>query len=93
MSKLSREAEYEFMEYHISIVWNELHNRFGFDTKKWKARFEEYRQKHTRINSKLSAFNHFGYEEINPVLNKILCRNDLYPTFNNLIQYIIQKGR
>ena len=93
MVKLPREVENEFMEYHISIVWNELHNRFGFDIKKWKARFEEYRKKHTRINSKLSAFNHFGYEEINPVLNNILCRNDLYPTFNNLIQYVVQKGR
>lgn len=90
MIKLQRETEYELTEYHISIVWNELHNRFGFDIKKWKARFEDYRKKNQRINSKLSAFNHFGYEEINPVLNKILCRNDLYPTFNNLIQYVMK---
>jgi len=89
MSNLSREYEYEFMEYHISRIWNELHDRFGFDIKKWKARFEDYHKKHPRMDSKLSAFNHFGYDEINPVLNKILCRNNMHPTFNNLVQYVI----
>jgi hypothetical protein len=93
MKQMSRETEYEFMEYHISQVWNELHDRFGFDTKKWKAKFAAYVQRHPRYESNLSAFNHFGFDEINPVLNKILGRNDLYPTFNNLVRYVIEKSR
>lgn len=93
MANLSREAENEFMEYHITQVWNELHDRFGFDLKKWKIRFREYQQKHPRITSEISAFNRFGFDEINPVLNKILCRNPLFPTFNNLVEYVVRKKR
>ena len=91
MLRLSREAEYEFMEHHITKVWNELHERFGFDIKKWKIKFVEYKKRHPRYESAMSAFNHFGFDEINPVLNKILCRNELYPTFNNLVEYVIKK--
>ena len=89
--KLSREEEQEFMEYHIDQVWWELRDRFGFDIKKWKTRFGLYMQNHSRYESKVSAFNNFGFDEINPVLNKILCRNDLHPTFNNLVRYIIKE--
>ena len=93
MARLSREAEYEFMEYHITKVWNELHVRFGFDLKKWKIRFKAYRERHPQIHSELSAFNRFGFDEINPVLNNILCRNTLYPTFNNLVEYVVKRKR
>lgn len=91
MHQLSSKVEYEFMDYHITQIWIELRDRFGFDIKKWKARFAEYSQKHPRYNSTVSAFNHFGFDEINPVLNKILCRNDMYPTFNNLVEYGVKK--
>ena len=90
MNQLPREVESEFTEYHINLVWNELRDRFGFDIKKWKAKFAAYVQKHPRYDSVLSAFNHFGFDEINPVLNKILCRNDLFPTFNNLVKYVVK---
>lgn len=79
------------MDYHITLVWMELHDRFGFDIKKWQAKFVLYARNHPRYNSTVSAFNHFGFDEINPVLNKILCRNEMYPTFNNLVEYIIKK--
>ena len=69
----------------------ELRTRFGFDIKKWKTRFASYAQNHPRYDSTVSAFNHFGFDEINPVLNKILCRNEMYPTFNNLVEYIVKK--
>lgn len=92
MRQLPREAEYEFTEYHITQVWSELQERFGFDIKKWKAKFAAYTQEHPRYDSVLSAFNHFGFDEINPVLNKILCRNELFPTYNNLVKYVIKKN-
>jgi hypothetical protein len=91
MQRLSRETENEFMEYHITKVWNELHDRFGFDIKKWKEKFNAYLQKHPRDVSEMSVFYRFGHDEINPVLNKILCRNQLFPTFNNLVEYVVKK--
>ena len=91
MSQFSQKVQQEFQDYHITLVWMELRNRFGFDVKKWKTRFALYTQNHPRYDSTVSAFNHFGFDEINPVLNKILCRNEMYPTFNNLVEYIVKK--
>jgi len=91
MIQLPRKVEYEFMDYHITQVWVELNGRFGFDIKKWKIKFASYSQKHPRYDSVASAFNHFGFDEINPILNKILCRNEMYPTFNNLVEYVVKK--
>ena len=37
------------------------------------------------------SFYRFGNKFIEPVLNAILCRRELHPTFNKLIDYIVKK--
>jgi hypothetical protein len=81
-------------EFHIDAVWKYLEHKFGFNLKKWKARFEEHR-KDLRIrrrdldDSKSMHFYHFGNMVINPVLNEILGRHNGYPTFNYMVNFIM----
>jgi hypothetical protein len=89
MIKLSKETENDFSEHHISKVWNELHERFGFNLKYWKAQFEEDLKRVSRSDSIESAFYQFGCVRINPLINQILGRTSGYPTFQNLIEYIV----
>ena len=89
MARLSREAEYEFSESHISKVWEFLHEKFGFNLKHWKAEFNAYLQKHPRETSEMGVFYRFGHERIEPILNKILGRREHYSTFNALVEYVV----
>ena len=89
--QLNRTAEDDFQERHITIIWQELKERFGFNVKAWKQRFEDYFDKQPRTVSKAEAFYKFGSAEINMILNRILCRNDSYPTFKRFIEYVVKK--
>ncbi len=91
---MTNQPENEFHEHHIKLIWNYLHEHFGFDRKGWKAKFNEYRKDPQLLrsghdNSELSHFYLFGNTVINPVLNKILCRNEAHPTFNKLVRFIV----
>ncbi|MFZ9503237.1 MAG: hypothetical protein ACO263_01580 [Cyclobacteriaceae bacterium] len=77
---------------HIAIIWDELRLRFGFDLKAWKTEFAEFLNSQPRNTNITDAFIVFGNRRINPVLNSILRRNDLYPTFNKLMQYVISRN-
>lgn len=83
----------EFTSFHIDRVWALLGEQFGFNTRQWKFRFADYREE-MKIKRKdldhdlVSDFYYFGNTVINPVLNQILGRNDVYPTFNNLIHFV-----
>jgi len=91
MSRLTKEEEENFEEAHIKAIWNELHERFGFNLKGWKPKFDAFYEKQTRDVSPMSAFYRFGYTYINPILNEILVRRVQTPTFNNLVKYVITK--
>ena len=81
-------------EYHITLIWGELKERFGFDIKKWKQhKFPQFLRKQPRGVSEIDAFYRFGNDFINPLLNDILGRPPAYPTFNNLVNYIVKKSR
>jgi hypothetical protein len=82
-----------FDEYHITLTWNELHERFGFDLKSWKQRFRDEFYKQPRSTSEVEFFLIFGNRFINPLLNDILGRRSLHPTFNKLVDYVIDKKR
>jgi hypothetical protein len=84
-------GHYNFEEHHIDYVWQELHERFGFNLKAWKARFDDYEVRHPKHPGKVSLFYWFGYEVINPLLNEIIGRNKGYPTFQNLTDYVAKK--
>jgi hypothetical protein len=93
VERLTREEEELLDEAHIKEIWNELHVRFGFNLKEWKPRFDQYVVKQTRETSVMSCFYRFGHDHINPVLNEILCRQRLYPTFTNLVRFVISKSK
>jgi hypothetical protein len=84
-------TNYNFEEPHIEHVWKELHERFGFNLKHWKAKFEWYKGIHNKNPDEVSLFYWFGYETINPVLNQIIGRSSGYPTFQNLTEYVAKK--
>lgn len=86
---MNKAYQYEFQEYHITKVWNYLHERFGFNIPKWKERFNDYKRKQRREDNEIGSFNRFGNQHINPVLNEILGRNVLHPTFNALVEFIV----
>ena len=88
---LSKNARTQFNEMHINLTWNELQERFGFELKSWKKRFNEYLMKQPRETDTMSAFYRFGNDKINPVLNQILGRAPGFPTFSRLIEYITKK--
>jgi len=79
----------DLMEIHIQQTWDELTDRFGFDEKGWKKKFNEYLGKQPANTLPVDAFTRFGNLFINPILNSILCRGESHPTFNNLVEYVI----
>jgi hypothetical protein len=92
VERFTREEEELLDEAHIKEIWNELHERFGFNLKEWKKKFDQYVIKQTRETSVMSCFYRFGHDYINPILNDILCRQRLYPTFTNLVKFVISKS-
>ncbi|HNP07380.1 MAG TPA: hypothetical protein PKN99_07120 [Cyclobacteriaceae bacterium] len=81
----------QFEEAHIEKVWDELKTRFGFNVPEWKKKFEAGFIKQSREVSRVEYFLRFGNGSINPVLNDILCRRSLHPTFNKLVDYLLEK--
>jgi len=90
--RLTREEEELLDEAYIKEIWDELHVRFGFNRKEWKSRFEKYVVKQSRETSIMGCFYRFGHDHINPILNDILCRQRLYPTFTNLVKFVMTKS-
>lgn len=82
---------HDFQEMHISVIWDELRLRFGFDLRAWKKEFADYLASQPRQTATTDAFLSFGNHRINPVLNSILRRNELFPTFNKLVEYILSR--
>ena len=74
----------------MKLTWQELHDRFGFDLKGWKKRFQEGFSRQPRNVGETEYFLIFGNDYINPVLNELLCRNRNYPTFNRLVEYLLR---
>jgi hypothetical protein len=91
MRSISTSKEQEFSEMHINLTWDELHDRFGFDLKTWKKKFNDYLMKQPRETDLVSAFLRFGNDRLNPLLNEILGRASGYPTFNRLTSYVAKK--
>lgn len=91
--RIPNSADVEFNEMHMAQAWQVLHERFGFNIAVWKKSFEAYLLKQPRETDTFSAFFRFGNEQINPVINQILGRNQGFPTFNRMIDYIMKSKR
>ena len=79
-----------FAPMHIDLVFRELKERFGFNEKAWRKKFEEFLSRQPRTTSEMDAFIKFGNSMVNPVLNQILCRQALHSTFVKLLFYIVE---
>lgn len=86
-----KHIQYDFELAHISKVWNELEERFGFKLASWNQKYNEYLKKQPRTVSEIEAFIYFGNRFINPVINEILCRPAQFPSFNRLLEYVINQ--
>ena len=84
--------EDHFSPMHIDLVFRELRERFGFNEKAWRKKFEEYLSRQPRTTGEMDAFIKFGNSQINPVLNEILCRQSLHATFVKMLFYIVEKN-
>jgi hypothetical protein len=91
MRTIPLSKEQEFSEMHINLTWSELQERFGFDLKTWKKKFNDYLMKQPRETDLVSAFLRFGNDRLNPLLNEILGRSSGFPTFNRLTTYVAKK--
>lgn len=80
-----------FEPMHVELVFRELQGRFGFNIPAWKKKFQDYLSRQPRNTSEMDAFIKFGNTSINPVLNEILCRNSLHPTFVKLLSYVVER--
>ena len=77
---------------HIDMVFVELQTRFGFRKQEWQKKFKAFLAQQPRNTSELDAFIKFGNRFVNPVVNEILCRNALHPTFQQLVMYVVEKN-
>ncbi len=77
---------------HIDLVFRELKERFGFNEKGWRKKFQDFLLTQPRTTSEMDAFIKFGNRFLNPVLNEILCRNALHSTFVKMLYYVVENS-
>jgi hypothetical protein len=84
-------VNYGFTEAHIPYVWDELHDRFGFNVKAWQKLYKaELAQAGFREDIR-AVFFRFGMKHINPVLNSILCRGATHNTWDPFVSFVVKK--
>ena len=82
--------EYGFEEMYIRLVWTELQTRFGFNVPEWKKRyFAEWNK--NRSGNEAGFFLSYMNRNVNPLLNRILCRHEGHPTLNKLVEYVVNR--
>jgi len=81
----------DFEEAHIEKVWELLAEKFHFNIPAWKVEFKQFLGRQYRDTEVTDAFLIFGTQKINPVLNEILKRNGLHPTWQKMVEYVMKK--
>jgi hypothetical protein len=81
----------DFEEAHIEKVWQLLAEKFHFNIPEWKKEFRDFLGKQYRNTEETDAFLIFGTQKINPILNGILKRNSLHPTWQKMVEYVMKK--
>jgi hypothetical protein len=79
----------QFNEHTRNQIFQELNVRFGFPVNVWRKKFLDEMSRRPRNVSPDEFFPLFGNTFINPLLNDILCRNRLYPTFNKFVEFVV----
>jgi len=68
------EEKDEFEEGHMSLVWDELQDRFSINSKEWKQKFEAEFLKQPHSIRKIEFFRKFLIDNFNTSINHFLCR-------------------
>jgi hypothetical protein len=82
----------DFEEGHISLVWDELEDRFGVNTKKWKEKFEADFLQQPHAVGRIGFFRKYMIENFNEPINHLLCRHSIHGTMNALMDYVVKRG-
>jgi hypothetical protein len=85
------EEKDEFEEGHMPLVWDELHDRFGVNTKKWREKFETEFLQQPHAVGKVEFFRRFMNENFNGTINHLLCRHPIQGTMNALMDYVAKR--
>lgn len=87
------DVEDELTDLHVREVWQLLKDRFSFNLTVWKRSYKQYLDRQPRNSPEIKVFIEFGKKFIQPVLNKALGREEMHPTWRNLIIYIVKKRK
>lgn len=89
-SLIPKDVREVFDETDIDKVWTYLKDTFHLNVSRWKQAFErEYRQS-SRSMSKMEVFVRFGQKHWLKAFNVILAREELHPTWIDLLRYIVK---
>ncbi len=77
--------------HHLPMVWQELHDRFGFEAAEWKRKFESELKRQPRGTEPVEFILVFGVKRINPILNEIMRRPEGYPSFMLMVEEVVGK--
>jgi hypothetical protein len=89
-SLIPKDIREVFDETDIEKVWEYLRVTFHLNAGRWKQAFEkEYRQS-SRSMTKMEVFVRFGQKHWLKAFNIILARQELHPTWIDLLRYIVR---
>jgi len=79
----------------VKSVWQHLEKTFGLNVNIHEENFKQYfinhpKHRYPEYKNLGIVFVDFGKQEIEPLLNKILQRDDSYPTWNNLLRFLLK---
>ena len=74
----------------LKIIWQHLEKTFGLNVDVYQQHFRIYALTYSRGLSVAECFVEFGTNVIQPVLNDILHRDAAYPTWNNLLRFLLK---
>ena len=74
----------------LKIIWQHLEKTFGLDVDVYQHQFRIYVLTYSRGLNVAECFVEFGTNVIEPVLNDILHRDAAYPTWNNLLRFLLK---
>ncbi|CAN5231243.1 hypothetical protein BH09BAC3_BH09BAC3_21020 [soil metagenome] len=71
----------------LKIIWQHLEKVFGLDVKVYQEQYERYV---LTCSGDVAGFVDFGAAEIEPILNRMIGRDSSYPTWNNLLRFLLK---
>ena len=74
----------------LKIIWQHLEKIFGLDVDVYQQQFKVHVLTYSRGLNVAACFVEFGATAIEPILNDMLHRESSYPTWNNLLRFLLK---